>query len=516
MQNLTRQTAARSSANLSSRALFVRGGRRGLSYAVRPTAMKACGGFAALWPSCLRPTTTAYFSASSGAFRSTRRTFASDLPSHSTLGLPALSPTMKEGNLGAWLVKEGDKVSPGDLIADIETDKATVGWEVTDEGYVAKILIPAGTQDIPVGKPAIIMVEEEADVAKFKDYTPPEGAEAKAAPREPQEAPAPAPKKLTEAPPAKETAPPAVPPKQPQPEESGRTFASPRARKEAAELSIDLSSIKGTGPNQRVILADVMEYASSAAKAAAPTARPAAAAIAGDNYTDIPNSNIRKVTAARLSESKRNIPHYYLAIECRVDKLEALRAELNAKAGGEYKLSLNDFIIKAAALALKQKPVVNSTWTEQAIRRYHNVDINVAVNTEQGLFTPLITDADKRGLRSISTRVRELATKAKENKLAPAEFQSGTFTISNLGMYGIKHFAAVINPPQACILAVGGTEKRVVVKDENAKDANERFGIASTLTVTLSCDHRVVDGAVGAEWLQEFRRYMEDPVTMLL
>jgi pyruvate dehydrogenase E2 component (dihydrolipoamide acetyltransferase) len=293
---------------------------------------------------------------------------------------------------------------------------------------------------------------------------------------------------------------------------SGRTFASPLARKVAVEQGVPIAAVAGTGPNNRVIRADVVEYAAKTSSGAALSA----AAPVSDQYTDIPTTQIRKVIAARLTESKQTVPHYYLTVECRVDKLLRLRQELNSKSDGSYKLSVNDFIIKAAALALKKKPTCNSAWFGDYIRRYHNVDINVAVSTDDGLFTPIVHDADKKGLASIANTVKELANKAKEKKLQPHEFQGGTFTISNLGMFGVKHFAAVINPPQSCILAIGATEKRVIPNEDKETSSTQPYTTASVLSVTLSADHRVVDGAVGADWLQSFKEYMEDPVKMLL
>jgi len=309
-------------------------------------------------------------------------------------------------------------------------------------------------------------------------------------------------------PPSKDLPQPPSPP--PASSAEGRVVASPFARKVADEQGVSLSGIQGTGPNNRIIAADVMEYAGAAKEA-----RPA---VVTQAYTDIPNSNIRKVTARRLTESKQTIPHYYLTIDCHVDKLEKMREELNTLGGGAYKLSLNDFIIKASALVLKKVPVVNSQWSGDFIRRFHNVDINVAVNTEQGLFTPFVADADKKGLVDISNKVKELAKKAKENALKPQDFQGGTFTISNLGMFGISQFAAVINPPQAAILAVGSGEKKPVVEEVEEEKGKKKqiIRVRSVMSVTLSCDHRVVDGAVGAQWLQQFKKYIEDPQTMLL
>jgi pyruvate dehydrogenase E2 component (dihydrolipoamide acetyltransferase) len=423
---------------------------------------------------------------------------------------------MTHGNLAKWLKKEGDKIQPGDLIASIETDKATVDWEATEAGYLAKILIPEGSKDVTVGKPAVVTVEEEEDVAKFKDFSPEGGAapapKKEEAPAAPKAAPAPEQPKAQAAPSTPAPAPKAAPQAAPA---GGRVFASPLARKVAQEQGVDVAAVPGTGSNNRVIRADVLEYAAKGpasvfAATSAPTPAP------GGQYTDIPNTQIRKVIAARLTESKQTVPHYYLSIECRVDKLLRIRQELNAKGEGAYKLSVNDFIIKAAALALQKKPTCNSAWFGDYIRQYNNVDINVAVSTDEGLFTPIVQDADKKGLATIANTVKDLATRAKEKKLQPQEFQGGTFTISNLGMFGVKQFAAVINPPQSCILAVGGTEKKVVPNEDKETLAAQPYATAHVMNFTLSCDHRVVDGAVGAEWLKTFKDLVEDPVKMLL
>lgn len=421
---------------------------------------------------------------------------------------------MEQGNIAAWITKEGAKINAGDIFAEIETDKATVEWECTEDTYVAKILVPEGAKDVPLGTPVIVTCENEEDIPKFADFKPSGAAPSKKEAKEPKkEQQAAQPPKQPERPKAEPAA--APPRKQEAPAapsaEGGRVIASPLAKKLAGERGIDISSIPGTGPNQRIIAADVREYEAPPAVAAAPSL----AREAGATYADLPISNIRKVTASRLLESKQTIPHYYLTIEARVDKLLKLREELNAKSGGKYKLSLNDFVVKASALALRKEPTVNSAWMETAIRRYNNVDINVAVNTPDGLFTPIVFDADRKGLVAISENVKVLAEKAKARKLAPAEFNGGTFTISNLGMYGITQFAAVINPPQAAILAVGSTQRRLIpAEDDAAKSAP--YQAANYLTVTLSCDHRVVDGAVGAQWLQAFKSYLEEPMTMLL
>lgn len=446
----------------------------------------------------------------------TVRTYATELPQHTKIGLPALSPTMETGNLAKWRKKEGEKIKPGDIIAEIETDKATVDFEATDEGYLAKILIPEGTKDLPVGKLIGIMVEEKGDIAAFAQYKgeeAPASAAPKAASPEPPKAPEPAAPKQ-----------PSTPTPQPQVQQQTQNvvpgappvlsgfpksglLASPLAKVTAEQQQVNLGGIKGTGPGGRILQADVME--TSQAKPVPQVG------MSADSYTDVVNSNIRKVTAQRLTLSKQTIPHYYLTMECRVDNLLKMRTSLNDKANNTYKLSVNDFVIKAAALACRKVPAANSSWNGDSIRRYNYVDINVAVNTEKGLFTPIVKDADKLGLASISNAVKDLAEKAKANKLQPHEFSGGTFTISNLGMYGIKHFAAVINPPQACILAVGTSEKRVIV-DDNATDKANPYSVGNFMSVTLSCDHRVVDGAIGAEWLKAFKEYIEDPMKMLL
>lgn len=440
------------------------------------------------------------------------RSFSS-FPAHTKLNFPALSPTMTKGILVSWAKKEGDAINPGDMLGEIETDKSVMAFEASEEGYLAKILVPAGTPNIPVGTEIAIIVENKEDLGKFKDYTP-EAAPKAAAPA------APAPKAAAPAPTPTPAPAPAAPapaaPSQPAPQQpaGGRVFASPLARATAAASGVELSGVAGTGPGGRIIKADVLEAASRPAAAQPAFAAPIPPAVTA-SFTDIPNSNIRKVIASRLTASKQTIPHYYLTIEANVDALLKIRTDLNAKANGAYKLSVNDFVVKAAAVALRKVPEVNSSWAEEAIRRYHTVDINVAVNTDAGLFTPLIANADQKGLATIANSVKELAEKAKNSKLTPNDLTIGTFTISNLGMFGIKHFSAVINPPQACILAVGGTEKKVIVKGNNDK-GEPVFGVANVMNLTLSCDHRVVDGAVGARWLQAFKEVLEDPIKLLL
>ncbi|XP_025896779.1 dihydrolipoyllysine-residue acetyltransferase component of pyruvate dehydrogenase complex, mitochondrial [Nothoprocta perdicaria] len=437
----------------------------------------------------------------------------SSYPPHMQVTLPALSPTMTMGTVQRWEKKVGEKLNEGDLLAEIETDKATIGFEVQEEGYLAKILVPEGTRDVPLGTALCIIVEKESDIPAFADYRetgvvdmkpqaaapPPPVMATPAAPTPPQPAAPPAPAVAA-----------AVPPSQ-----KGRILVSPLAKKLAAEKGIDLAQVKGTGPDGRITKKDVESFVPpKAAPAPAAEAVPAAAAVAAapvGTFTDIPVSNIRRVIAQRLMQSKQTVPHYYLSIDVNMGEVLVLRKELNQVVSDNIKLSVNDFIIKASALACLKVPEANSSWMDTVIRQNHVVDVSVAVSTPAGLITPIVFNAHVKGLASISKDVVSLATKAREGKLQPHEFQGGTFTVSNLGMYGIKNFSAIINPPQACILAVGSSEKRLVPAD------NEKgFDVASVMSVTLSCDHRVVDGAVGAQWLVEFKNFLEKPVTMLL
>lgn len=444
----------------------------------------------------------------------------SSYPPHMKIPLPALSPTMAMGTVQRWEKKVGDKLSEGDLLAEIETDKATIGFEVQEEGYLAKIMISEGTRDVPLGTPLCIIVEKESDIAAFKDYVETAVAEVSTPPPAPAPAPAavaaPAPVPPT---PAAVTAAPAAP-------RTGRVFVSPLAKKLAAEKGIDLAQVAGSGPDGRITRKDIESFVPPKAVPAvaavpAPAAAPSPAAPAPvvpaavpptGTFTDIPISNIRKVIAQRLMQSKQTIPHYYLSVDINMDQVLELRKELNAEVKAQnIKLSVNDFIIKASALSCLKVPECNSSWMETVIRQNHVVDVSVAVSTPNGLITPIVFNSHIKGLAAISSDVSSLATKAREGKLQPHEFQGGTFTISNLGMFGIKNFSAIINPPQACILAVGGSEKRLLPAD------NEKgFDVANMMSVTLSCDHRVVDGAVGAQWLAEFRKFLEKPVTMLL
>jgi pyruvate dehydrogenase E2 component (dihydrolipoyllysine-residue acetyltransferase) len=452
---------------------------------------------------------------------------ASLYPEHIELGMPALSPTMDKGNVVEWKKSVGEQIVVGEVIAVIETDKATIDLEATDDGILAAIVHGDGSTNVPVGQVIGIIVENEADLGAFASYEPPSAAAKAADDAQAAQADQSAAAKA-KTPASVVTTANGAPSPQRRAQDGDRVFASPRARKLATEKGYNLSSIAGTGPAGRIIERDVLAYepakasdtsASSSASATGATATLSSTpAPSGADFELIPNSNIRKVIARRLTESKQNVPHYYLTIECNVDALLETRAQMNADANGKYKLSVNDFIVKAAAIALRQVPEVNSQWTDDAIRRFSTIDINVAVNAPQGLLTPLVRNADNLGLVGISSRVRELADLSTKGSLPLEDQQPGTFTISNLGMFGISQFAAVINPPQACILAVGAAEKRVILNEDDDDDESDtpQFSAANIMTVTLSCDHRVVDGAVGATWLQKFKKLIERPIDMIL
>ncbi|KAL4335716.1 hypothetical protein GQ457_07G031120 [Hibiscus cannabinus] len=442
-----------------------------------------------------------------------RRGFASEagLPPHQEIGMPSLSPTMTEGNIARWLKKEGDKVTPGEVLCEVETDKATVEMECMEEGYLAKIIKGDGSKEIKVGEIIAITVEEEEDIVKFNDYSP-ATSDSSASSAKDLAAPPPPPKESVEQPV------PSPEPKTPKHSSSpsgDRIFASPLARKLAEEHKVPLSSIKGTGSDGYIVKADIEDYLASRQKeVSAPTPKIQDAKLASLDYVDIPHSQIRKVTASRLLFSKQTIPHYYLTVDTCVDKLMDLRSQLNLlqEASGGKRISVNDLVVKAAALALRKVPQCNSSWTDDYIRQYNNVNINVAVQTDNGLYVPVIRDADKKGLSSIAEEVKKLAQKAKENSLKPEDYEGGTFTVSNLGgPFAIKQFCAIINPPQSGILAVGSAEKRVI-----PGSGPDQFNFASYMSVTLSCDHRVIDGAIGAEWLKAFKGYIENPESMLL
>lgn len=433
--------------------------------------------------------------------------------------MPALSPTMTEGTLAKWLKSEGDSVEAGDVIAEIETDKATMEVEAVDEGTLGKIIVSEGTQGVPVNEVIAVLLEDGENDNDIEGFLQDDGSEAPApAASSEQSSSHPEQSEGSQSQPAARDSS-AAPQNDNKGSDGSRIFASPLAKRIAADKGIDLSAIKGSGPRGRIIKADVENAKAGApapsASSAAP--RPASAGpdakqladMLGMDYEEVPNNNIKKVTAQRLLESKQTIPHFYLTVECNLDNLLKARKELNEQANGEYKLSVNDFIIKANAMALKAYPAANVAWTDAATLQFKHADISVAVATPNGLITPIIKKAEMKGLRAISEEMKELAGRAREGKLKPEEFQGGTFSISNLGMYGVSDFAAIVNPPQSCIMAVGAGDQKPVVVNGEVK-------ISTVMKVTLSTDHRTVDGAVGAEYLQYFKRFIENPVNMLV
>lgn len=416
--------------------------------------------------------------------------------------MPALSPTMDQGKLAKWHVKEGDKVSAGNIIAEIETDKATMEVEAVDDGVVGRILVPEGTDGVAVNALIAILLAEGEDLSKLDvvhDAVP-------STPKTPERIPQMA----------------SAPTQHGNGQSGTRIFASPLARRVAHEKNIDLGTISGSGPHGRIILRDVEGISPTAVAPKAPPVLMPATALSDDqifaiyekgSYDIIPHDNMRKTIAQRLVQAKQTIPHFYLTVDCELDTLLEARHRLNMRSPKDeahaYRLSVNDFIIKAMGLALKRIHKANATWTEQGTLYHHNVDIAVAVAVEGGLFTPVIRNVNDRSLVEIAKQMRDLVDRARKRRLAPHEYLGGTTSISNLGMYAVREFAAVINPPHATILAVGQGEKRPVVKGDQLK-------IATVMTVTLSCDHRVVDGALGAQLLSAFKGYIEEPITMLL
>ena len=444
--------------------------------------------------------------------------------------MPALSPTMEKGNLAKWLKKEGDTVKSGDVIAEIETDKATMEVEAVDEGILAKILVPEGTQDVPVNDVIAVMAGDGEDVkaAGAGAASPaPKAAEAPAAkPAPAAAAPVAAPAPAAKAPTPAVAAPAASP--APQANGHARVFSSPLARRLAKEAGIELGRISGSGPHGRVVARDVEEAKSGKglkAPAAAPSAAPAVAPSMSDkqilalfepgSYEVIPHDGMRRTIAQRLTASVQTVPHFYLTMDCDIGKLLAAREEINAAAPKDkekkplYKLSVNDFVIKAMAIALQRIPNCNVSWTESGMLKHKHSDIGVAVAMPGGLITPIIRKAETKSLSTISAEMKDFATRARNRKLKPEEYQGGTTAVSNLGMYGIKDFTAVINPPHATILAVGTSEERAVVR-------NGSIVAAHIMSVTLSCDHRAVDGALGAELIGAFKMLIENPVMMMV
>ena len=452
--------------------------------------------------------------------------------------MPALSPTMTEGTLARWLKKEGETIRAGDVIAEIETDKATMEVEAVDEGVLGKILVADGTQGVKVNDPIAVLVAsgEAVPAAAAPQAAPPPPSPAPSAPAPSASAPsasAPAASAPAASAPATQAAPRSAAPPAAAPAPNGhdaapRTVASPLARRMALQAGLDLGTITGSGPNGRIIRVDVeaalhrpggasaIPSGAPSPAAPAPTLVPAAAPKAASitaPHTLVPHTTMRRVIARRLTEAKQQIPHFYLSMDVGLDALLKLRGELNASAPkdgpGAFKLSVNDFVIKAAALALRRVPKVNASFTEEGIVLYDDVDISIAVAIPDGLITPIIRKADQKGLAAISNEMKELSARARAGKLKPEEFQGGGFSISNLGMFGIREFSAVINPPQGAILAIGAGEPRPVVKEG-------ALAIATLMTCTMSVDHRVVDGALGAEWLAAFKAIVESPLSLML
>ena len=419
--------------------------------------------------------------------------------------MPALSPTMEEGTLSKWLVKEGDKVESGDLIAEIETDKATMEVEAIEDGIIGKILVSEGQESIKVNSPIAILLSEGENLSENAISTDSNKEIKKEVQKEVQK--------------NKENVVQINDIKNNdeisksisdnttksyfKPDKLERIFVSPLAKRIAKQRDIPLSSIKGSGPHGRILKIDVDNFDIKKIE------YPSLNNLESNNFEIVKNSAMRKTIAERLVKSKNEAPHFYLSLDCNIDELLKVRKAINSKSNDEYKISVNDMIIKASSAALLKVPKANASWENENTKYFNNTDISVAVAIEGGLITPIVKNVQSKGLLEISMDMKDLANKAKDGKLQPEEYLGGSFSISNLGMYGIKEFSAVINPPQGCILAVGSGEKRVIV-------INNEISIATIMTVTLSCDHRVVDGAVGAEFLSEFKNFIENPSLMLL
>jgi len=418
--------------------------------------------------------------------------------------MPALSPTMTEGKLANWLKSEGDVVESGDILCEIETDKATMEVEAVEEGTLGKIIVTAGTEGVPVNSLIAIILEEgenAADISVAPALTPIENMELASSNSVASVASvASIPSALVQADTElKKT----------------RVFASPLARRIAEQVGVNIYDVNGSGPNGRIVKRDIeaaIAVSVPAINSTASLAQTPSIVEGSGGYTEIPNSTMRKVIASRLLESKQTVPHFYLTVDCQIDALLSMRKTMNAavpEGDNSYKISVNDFVIRAVALALRQVPEANAIWTDTAIRLLNDVDVSVAVATPNGLITPVVRRADEKGLASISGEVKNLAARGRDGKLMPEEYQGGGFTISNLGMFGVKDFVAIINPPQSCILAVGAGEQRPVVKDGV-------LAIATVMCCTLSVDHRSVDGAIGAKFLAAFKQMIEEPLTMIL
>ncbi|KAG2077185.1 pyruvate dehydrogenase [Suillus decipiens] len=423
----------------------------------------------------------------------------------SKFSMPAMSPTMTEGGIASWKKAEGETFTAGDVLLEIETDKATIDVEAQDDGILAKIIAPDGSKNVAVGSPIAIMAEEGDDLSGAAQMA----SEPSAAPPSPsKEESTPEPLKVEATKPT---------PSQAKLElvKGERIFASPIAKKIALERGIPLAQVKGTGPEGRIIREDIEKFQPPAAAASAVAATSSAPATSLPEYTDTPVTNMRRVIGSRLTQSKQELPHYYLTVQINMDKTMKLREVFNKTLGEKdkvAKLSVNDFILKAVACALNDVPEANSAWLGEVIRQYKKADISVAVATPTGLITPIVKDVGSKGLATISSEAKALAKKARDGKLAPQEYQGGTFTVSNLGMYDIEHFTAIINPPQSCILAVGTTKPTIVPAPEEERG----FKTVNMMKVTLSSDHRTVDGAVGARWMTAFKGYLENPLTFML
>ncbi|MBS1057308.1 pyruvate dehydrogenase complex dihydrolipoamide acetyltransferase [Gluconobacter kondonii] len=403
--------------------------------------------------------------------------------------MPALSPTMTEGKLARWLKAEGDTVAAGDVIAEIETDKATMEVEAVDEGILGRILIQEGVEGIPVNTPIAILVEEGEAVPDASSAQAPAAPKAETA--------------------SAETTPVAPASKAPAEAKGERIFVSPLAKRMARERGIALDALTGSGPNGRILKRDV-EKGAAAPKTAPKAAATPVITASEETVRRVPNSTMRKVIARRLTESKTQVPHFYVSVDIELDALLALRSKLNATAQeNSFKISVNDMMIKAVALALKKVPGVNVQFTDAETLHFENVDISIAVSIPDGLITPIIRNADRKSLRDISVEAKDLAKRARAGKLKPEEFQGGTFSVSNMGMFGVRDFAAIINPPQAGILAIASGEKRAVVR-------GSEIAIATVMTATLSVDHRAVDGALGAEWLNALRDIVQNPYFLVV
>ncbi|KAK2054814.1 dihydrolipoyllysine-residue acetyltransferase component-pyruvate dehydrogenase complex [Colletotrichum caudatum] len=428
-------------------------------------------------------------------------------PPHTLIKMPALSPTMTAGNIGAWQKKAGDGIAPGDVLVEIETDKAQMDFEFQEEGVIAKLLKESGEKDVPVGNPIAVLVEEGTDISTFENFSAADagGDAAKPAPKEQP----------------KEEAKPASAPT-PEPENSSEDFNKPAGKLEnaldrepnatigavrlAKEKGVNIRTVKGSGKGGKITEDDVNKAVSAPA---------AAAAVPGASYEDIPISGMRKTIASRLQESTQNNPHFYVSSSISVSKLLKLRQALNASSDGKYKLSVNDFLIKAIGVASKKVPQANSSWRGDVIRQHNTVDVSVAVSTPTGLITPIVTGVEARGLEAISTEVKKLAKLARDGKLKPEQYQGGSISISNMGMNdAVDNFTAVINPPQSTILAIGTTKK--VAVPAQSEDGTTGVAWDDQITITGSFDHKVVDGAVGAEFLKELKKVLENPLELLL